>query len=163
MKKLFIASLTLLTTNLFAGEALWCRTPLKITMGGAYIQLEFARNAQPSGDQGQNVQPGSCAFLDRGVSNSESTILTIPHQSGQGTLSNTSFAVMVDRVSENNFLQSALLAPNTLIQFMVKNNGASFESTTGVMGAGFYVIIPNAPVPAVPMTRIRLPNITPRL
>ena len=136
---------------------------MKITMGGALIQLDFTRNNLASGDLGQSVQPGSCAFIDREVSSNEPTIIYIPGQAGQGTVSNTAYSVLVDRISENHFLQSALLAPNTLIRFMVRNSGNSFETSTGVFGVNLYTIIPNAPAPLVMVPRMRLPRPIPNL
>lgn len=78
MTKLLVPLLLLASGSALALEPSYpmvCRGPIPYTQDGTWIELQIQRGTGPAGSRGENLAPGFCAFLDRGIQDSEPNAL----------------------------------------------------------------------------------------
>lgn len=74
MNKLLVPLLLLASGSALALEPSYpmiCRGPIPYLQDGTWIELQIKRGTGPAGPHGENLAPGFCAFLDRGIQDSE--------------------------------------------------------------------------------------------
>lgn len=103
MSKILVAGLVLMSMSVFGQETfvLKCRpgpqTALNLNLGNNELRFGFNKTNGPAGANGEHLQPGQCAFLDRAVSAGE------PAMVGAKVGPNFRIGAMVPVKSNNSF------------------------------------------------------------
>lgn len=105
----------------------WCRSPIPFEVTGTHIRLDIVPASGPAGALGENLLPGEGAWVDRALRPGEPQTIVIEPKYFRDALTLAEMATALGGVYAAAALTTALLTPDTLIQFILSNTGSVLQ------------------------------------